>query len=120
MGAEEKLRMMFGGKMRKEGMMMYGAKMKKEEKYAEGGKLNSSESINPETLKNTILAKKREMLALKSRGYLSQEAEQRIKALEMEVEELVKEARLNMSRGNEADRGGKTMAGGGYLKPMKR
>lgn len=127
MGTEEKLRMMLGGKMRKEGMMMYGAKMKKDEKYAEGGKMEYAEggkpnSADPETLKNTILAKKRELSNLKRRsaGMMSQEVEQQVKALEMEIEELRKEARLAMRRRNEAERGVVTMAGGGYLKPMKR
>lgn len=103
MGTEEKLRMMLGGKM----------------EYAEGGKLNSAD---PETLKNTILAKKRELSNLKRRsaGMRSQEVEQQIKALEIEIEELRKEARLAMRRRNEAERGVVTMAGGGYLKPMKR
>lgn len=104
MGAEEKLRMMFGGKM----------------KYAEGGKLNSSDSTDPETLKNTILAKKREMIALKSRGYLSEEAEQNLRALETEIQELRKEARLLMRRRNEAKSADVQFAGGGYVKPMKK
>lgn len=104
MGVEDKLRMMFGGKM----------------KYAEGGKLNSGGPGDPEILKNTILAKQRELADLKRRGYLSQEAEQQMKSLEMEIEELRKEARLAMRRRNEAERGVVTMAGGGYMKPMKR
>lgn len=105
MGAEEKLRMMFGGKM----------------KYAEGGKMSSGDPTDPETLKNTILAKKRELLALKSRGYLSEEDEKNIRVLETEIQELRKEARLDIRRKNEAERDSSFQpAGGGYMKPMKR
>jgi len=105
MSTEEKLRMMFGGKM----------------KYAEGGKMSSGDPTDPETLKNTILAKKRELLALKSRGYLSEEAEQNIKTLEAEIQELVKQARLMMRRKYEAERDSTFQpAAGGYMKPSNR
>jgi hypothetical protein len=80
----------------------------------------SGEPLDPEILKNTILAKQRELKDINRRvnrgGYLSQEAEQQMKSLQMEIEELRKEARLAMRRRNEAERGVVTMANGGYMK----
>ena len=68
-----------------------------------------------------ILAKKRELLALKSRGYLSEEDEQNIRVLETEIQDLVKQARLMMRRKNEAERDSSFQpAAGGYMKPMKK